>query len=105
MIILIIVIFIKKNTSFSDATGQITEEESLFTYPVGTSYDDYKHPDHIAPLIDDVVNNAPQNIVDMCNSNERCIFDAVQTENIELGTGTLSTIESNNMDVVEASMF
>ena len=94
-----------ENTSFSDTTGQITEEETFFTYPPGKSYDDYKHPDHIPPLIDDVVNSAPQNIIDICNSNEQCIFDAVQTENIELGTGTLDTIESNNMDVVEASMF
>ena len=83
--------------------GQIIEQESLFTYPVGTSFIDYTFPDHIAPLLSDVVASAPASVVEMCNSNPQCIFDAVQTGDLAIGMGTLDTIDSNNNDVMVAS--
>ena len=88
---------------FLSLIGRITEEESLFTYPVGTTYADYDFPDHIPPYLGEVVANAPQDIVNICNNNEQCIFDAVQTNNPEIGAGTLSTIENNNMDIMQTS--
>lgn len=84
-------------------TGQIVEEESLFTYPVGTTFSDYTFPDHIPPLISDVVASAPVSTVEMCNNNEQCIFDAVQTGDLSIGTGTLNSIDTNNNDVMIAS--
>ena len=83
--------------------GQIIERKSLFTYPVGTSFSDFYFPNHIAPLLSDVVASAPDSIATMCNSNPQCIFDAVQTGDPDIGTGTLNTIENNNNDVMIAS--
>ena len=66
---------------------------------------DYDFPDHIPPYLSEVVANAPQDIITMCKNNEQCVFDAVQTNNPEIGAGTLSTIESNNMDIMQASEY
>ena len=67
------------------------------------SYSDYFFPDHTAPLLSVVVANAPDNIRNMCSGNEQCIFDAVQTNNPSIGTGTLNSIENNNNDIMQAS--
>ena len=83
--------------------GQITAEESLFTYPTGMSYSDYFFPDHAAPLLSVVVANAPDDIRNMCSGNEQCIFDAIQTNNPEIGTGTLNNIKSHSHVIMEAS--
>ena len=87
---------------YSDS-GQITEQESLFTYPSGMGYSDFYFPNHIAPLLSEVVANAPDEIKTMCNDNEQCIFDAVQTNNPEIGMGTLDSIMDNANDVMIAS--
>lgn len=67
------------------------------------SHSHYTFPDHIPPYLSEVVANAPDNIKAMCNDNPQCIFDAVQTNDPAVGTGTLSNIETNNDDVLTAS--
>ena len=83
--------------------GQIVEQESLFTYPAGMSYSDYYFPNHIAPLLSEVVAGASDDIKAMCNDNEQCIFDAVQTDNPGIGMGTLNSITDNANDIMIAS--
>ena len=67
------------------------------------SHSDFYFPDHIAPLLSDVVASAPSDIIEMCNNNEQCIFDAIQTNNPEIGVGTLDSITNNDNDVMVAS--
>lgn len=88
---------------YNFSSGQTLEEESLFTYPTGMSHSAYTFPDHIPPYLSEVVASARDDIKAMCNDNPQCIFDAVQTEDPAVGTGTLSNIETNNDDVIIAS--
>lgn len=89
--------------TFIPTLGQITEGESLFTYPNGTSFSDYYFPDFVPPYLQEVVNNAPPDIVNMCSGNQQCIFDAVETGDNNIGMGTSNVMDSNNMDVSQAS--
>lgn len=67
------------------------------------SHDHYSFPDHIPPYLSEVVGNASDEIRTMCNDNPQCIFDAVQTNDPAIGTGTLNNIETNNNNVIIAS--
>ena len=49
------------------------------------------------------MDNAPEDIVNDCDGNELCIFDAVETGNTDIGMDTLDTINNNNEDVMIAS--
>ena len=39
--------------------------------------------------------NADPSVVEMCNNDEQCIYDAVQTGSIEVGMATLQ-VDANN---------
>ena len=47
--------------------------------------------------------NAPDSVVNDCNGNEQCIFDAVETGDTDIGMDTLDTVNNNNEDVMIAS--
>ena len=66
-------------------------------------YSDFYFPNHIAPLLSEVVASASDDIKTMCNDNEQCIFDAVQTNNLGIGMGTLDSITDNANDIMIAS--
>ena len=70
---------------------------------MGMGFNDFTFPNHIPPFLDEVVANAPDDIKTMCSDNPQCIFDAVQTNNPEIGVGTLDSIEHNNNDIMVAS--
>ena len=42
--------------------------------------------------------NATQAVLDVCGSNVRCIFDASQTGNLEIGMDTMQTDATNEDD-------
>ena len=88
------------NTFYS---GQITEEESLFTYPPGKTYSDYYFPNHNAPLLSEVVANALDVDQSRCNDNKQCIFDFVHTNKLEIGKATTDSIKKIIDDILIAS--
>ena len=69
--------------------GLINPHESLFTYPPGMSADDFSMPNHIPAFVDEVVAGASMEVIDSCGGNERCIFDASQTGNLDIGLKTM----------------
>ena len=86
-------------------TGLIQPEESLFTYPEGLSSANFSFPNHMPDFVDEVVGDAPPEIVEMCDGNPRCIFDATQTGNIDVGLNTMQTEDTNMEDRVITGMF
>ncbi len=84
-------------------TGQIDPEESLFTYPGGLSALNYSFPDHVPLFLDEVFATASQEILDLCQGNIRCIYDAVQTGNLDIGRDTMTIEETNTDDRMIAS--
>ena len=67
------------------------------------SYSDYYFPDHNAPLINEVVANAPDDVKSKCSNNKYCIFDYIHTNNLEIGKGTAESITYNTNYIIIAS--
>ncbi len=85
------------------SSGQITQEESLFTYPGGMGVDDFSDPLHIPPFMDDLV--VDQAIVDMCGGDIECMFDATVTGIAELGMATLMVDVNNTEDLITSGLW
>lgn len=71
--------------------GLIDPANSLFTYPQGMSAANFSFPNHIPLSLDDVVAGASQEVRDSCQGDVKCIFDATQTGNLEIGLNTMQT--------------
>lgn len=80
---------------FLHTPGQITDEESLFTYPPGLSVSNFSNQSHIPPFADEI--EVDQAVADMCGDDPECVFDSTVTGNAEIGMSSL-TIDSNNTD-------
>ncbi len=65
----------------------------MFTYPDGMSTDDYQFPDHNPRFLDEVVAIATPDILLACGGNKMCIYDAVETGNIDVGLDTMEIID------------
>lgn len=85
-------------------TGRIEPDDSLFTYPDGTTAQDFQHPDHMPVFLDDVLANAPQHINDTCNNNTDCIFDAIQTGDLSMGLQTMASNQQNKVERIQGGM-
>jgi hypothetical protein len=83
----------------------IDPENSLFTYPPGTSAADFSFPDQVPLSVDDVVAGASQEVRESCAGNVKCIFDATQTGNMEIGLDTMHTEDVYMEDQMIASEF
>lgn len=83
---------------FSCITGIIEQEGSLFTYPEESTTADYQFPNHMPVFLTNVLATAPQDVLDACGDNNDCIFDAIQTGDINIGIQTMS---SNQQNLVE----
>ena len=84
-------------------TGQLQPNESLFRYPPGQTANDYAHRDHVPVFLQDVANGADPQVVAACGGDRLCIFDALQTGNINIGVATMSTNQDNTVAYEEAS--
>ena len=78
------------------------EGESLFTYSDGHTYLDYAHPDHIPPFLDDVIAGATPEVLAACGTNLECIYDSLETGDINVGLETMSTLGVNFDDEAQA---
>ena len=63
----------------------------------------YSFPEHLPAFVDEVVASASQEVLDACNDNIRCIFDASQTGNLEIGVNSMQTEETNMENEMIAS--
>ncbi len=74
--------------------GQLTAEESLFTYPDGMTFANYAFPNHDPPYLDEVVAAVTDTqILAACGGNKMCIYDAFETDDISIGLDTMETVD------------
>ena len=78
------------------STDQITSNDSLFTYPNGTSAANYSHAHYNPVYLQDFLANVSKSITIACNNDPTCIFDYHQTGNMTIGLGTLATNTQNS---------
>ncbi len=79
----------------------VDPDDSLFTYPDGTTPEDFQFPNHTPKFLNDVLASASQEVLDACGSSSDCIFDATETGNISVGVQTMS---SNQQNMVEQEL-
>ena len=87
---------------FHHHTGQISQNESLFTYADGQNVTTFANPNHVPVFLDEVVANTAPEIVQSCNNDPMCIFDYNQTGDANVGMATLTTNQNNNNDQMQA---
>lgn len=88
----------KSKNSILNFSGLIDPSESLFTYPSGLSSTNFSFPDHLPLFVDEVVAGASQQVLDTCQANTRCIFDATQTGVLDIGIDSVKVDEINQED-------
>lgn len=71
-------------------------------YPDGLSPANFSNPDHMPQFLEEVLENASDDIKSMCGNNVECIFDAIETGDTNIGLETLNTNQNNNNDQVIA---
>lgn len=49
-------------------------------------------------FLDEVIESAGDEILELCGSNSECIFDAIQTGSTEIALDTLETNKTNTND-------
>jgi len=81
-------------------SGQITSEESIFTYEPGEDAANFSVPNHIPPFLDEVMLNLTGNLTltNVCGNNVECLFDFDQTGDVEVG---MAAIEIENETAIE----
>ncbi len=72
--------------------GQLDASESLFTYPEGLTAADFAVLDHDPPYLDEVVAMASAEVLQACGDNVECIFDTMETGDINIGLETMTMI-------------
>ena len=78
--------------------GEIEPSQSLFTYPEGMTAESFSHPEHEPVFLDEVIESASDEILELCGNNSECIFDAIQTGSTEIALDTLETNKTNAND-------
>ena len=84
--------------------GQITEEESIFTYEAGKSVDTFSNPDHTPPFLDELLTSLMSNssLTAVCGDNIECLFDFDQTGDVEVGMAALTVANEAATEMLEA---
>ncbi|XP_033114121.1 uncharacterized protein LOC117114557 [Anneissia japonica] len=91
-------------------TWRTTAESSLFVYPSGTSWEDVNDL-NFKPIFLDKLEaekaNDPiyQEAKQKCGDNKECLFDALATNDVNVGAMTLATSETNNEGVQDLENF
>ena len=85
-------------------SGQITEEESIFTYEAGKSVDTFSNPDHTPPFLDELLTSLMSNssLTAVCGDNIECLFDFDQTGDVEVGMAALTVANEAATEMLEA---
>ena len=85
-------------------SGQITEEESIFTYEAGKSVDTFSNPFHTPPFLDELLTSlmSNSNLTAVCGDNIECLFDFDQTGDVEVGIAALTVANEAATEMLEA---
>ena len=67
------------------------------------SADNFSMPDRVPAFVDEIVAGASMEVIDSCGGNERCIFDASQTGNLDISLTTMEIDEMNEENEMLAS--
>ena len=83
-------------------SGQITVDESIFTYLSGQSASDFSNPSHMPSFLDEIRSSLEGNsdLVEICGNNTQCMFDIDQTGDTNVGMDTLQFEEQAVEQVV-----
>ena len=91
-------------------TGLIKNDNiSLFTHPPGKDSEDYYDPNWVPTYLTDVLNSAEQAVLDACTPAgsstpmPACVFDATETNDINIGMATMDTNSENELAKKESS--
>lgn len=78
--------------------GQITQQQSWFSYGMNESVDTYSNPDFVPSFKSDVVAVANDTISNSCGGNEECIFDylASGSQSVAMATLMLRNLYTTN---------
>ena len=80
-------------------SGQITEEESIFTYEEGESSATFAMPNHTTIFLDEVIANLTEaqreEVVQACGEDLSCQFDLLETNNPALAQNSLEVNMEN----------
>ena len=90
--------------SFVCTLGQITEQESIFTYESNQSVDTFSVPDHMPPFLDEISSSLMNNstLTDICGDNVECLFDFDQTGDVEVGMAAMTVENETATEMQEA---
>ena len=84
-------------------------DESFFNHPEGEGPLDFHDSSWVPAFTSDVLASADQAVIDSCTPDgatqpvEQCVFDAEQTNDINIGMATLNTLNDNNLAMAESS--
>lgn len=92
------------NTQFVYILGQITSEESIFTYEPGDDVANFSDPSHTPPFLDEVLSDLMGNstLTDVCGDNAECLFDFDQTGDVEVGMAAMAVENETAIEMQEA---
>ena len=80
-------------------SGQITEDESIFTYEEGESVATFAVPDHMPVFLDELLANLTEaqraDVVEACGEDRSCQFDLLETNNPALAQNSLEVNMEN----------
>ena len=87
-------------------SGQITADESIFTYASGQNVDTFSDPNHEPPFLDEIRANLEGNntLFQVCGDNLQCLFDVGQTGDENVGMDTLQFEEQVEEQVIMSGM-
>ena len=73
-------------------SGQISQNESIFTYEMGEGVDIFSDPNHLPPFLDEILSNLVENstLTDVCGTNAECLFDFAQTGEVDVGMAAIA---------------
>ena len=84
--------------------GQVTQDESIFTYESGENVDTFSIPDHTPPFLDEILSDLTGNstLTDVCGNNVECLFDFSQTGDMEVGMAAIAVENETATESQEA---
>ncbi|XP_071944594.1 uncharacterized protein [Antedon mediterranea] len=78
---------------------RLSEEDSMFVYPSGMSYEDFNDESFQPLFLDELKATADSQLLqeaeDRCGLNRQCLFDALATKNVDIGVNSKLTDETN----------
>ena len=84
--------------------GQITLNESIFTYEAGEGVETFSDPNHAPPFLDEILSNLMGNstLTAVCGDNVDCLFDFAQTGNLEVAMAAMIVENETVTEMQEA---